>query len=254
MEIDIPNNWEKIKKKMTISSFFFEIRSRLFYFFCSFCSTFLISYLYSFDILFLIVQPFFAPKFFIFTDIAEALSSTIRVCIFITFHMITPFFVYQCWAFAVPGLYEQERKKFTFSVFVGFFFFLFQCGFIFLFLLPDIFQFLLSFEIKKEILTIQLEARIQSYVYFTFHFYIYLLCMFQIPLIIYLFFRYELFTPIKIAQYRNYFYFFSVLLAAFISPPDFFYQVTISLVLNFLYEIGIWLGFIYQKTLKMELH
>jgi sec-independent protein translocase protein TatC len=198
------------------------------------------------------VQPFFAPKYFIFTDLAEALSSTIYVCLVATFHLVIPFFFYQSWAFSIPGFFEQERKKITVSVFSIFIFLLLEGAFILIILLPEIFSFLFSFEIKKEILTIQLEARIQSYIHFTFCLYLYLLFLFQIPLIFFLLFRYKIVTAKNLSFYRKYFYFFSLLLAAFVSPPDMIYQLTIAFLLAFLYEIGIWLGFVYASTLFLH--
>lgn len=239
-----------MKTKLIINSYFKEVQYRFFYITFSFCLTFLLLYLNSFDLFFLLVQPFFGPKNFIFTDLPEAFSATLQISVFFSFYLIIPLIFYHFWAFFIPGFFQEERKKIN-----TYFFFFFFCIFveniiIFLFFLPKILFFLLSFEIKKEIITIQLEARIQSYINFTFTFYFFLFFLFQIPLILFTLFKFKIINITNSFFYRKYFYFFAVLLGSFLSPPDLVYQLTIAFFFFFIYEISLWLNFFYEKNLN----
>lgn len=237
-----------MKTKVIIRSYLKEVQYRFFYIAFSFCLTFLLLYLNSFELFFLLVQPFFGPKNFIFTDLTEALSATLHICIFFSFHSIIPLIYYHFWAFFIPGFFQQERKKIsTFLIFFFFYIFL-GCNFVVIILLPKILSFLLSFEIKKEIINIQLEARIQSYIDFTFTFYLFFFFLFQIPLIFFTLFRYQILNTKNLFFYRKYFYFFALLMGSFLSPPDFLYQLTIAcFFFFFIYEISLWLAFFMKK-------
>ena len=62
-----------------------EIKLRFIYFLFSFVLTLLISYLYKFELLYLITRPFLElQQKFIFVDLTEALYTIIRICISIT--------------------------------------------------------------------------------------------------------------------------------------------------------------------------
>lgn len=228
-------------------SHFVEIQYRLLYLFLSFCITFFTSYVYSFELLFLTIQTISIPKYFIFTDLPEALQTTIFISILTTFHFLIPLSIYQIWSFFIPGFFFQERQKISKSIIFIFLIILFEGFFILFYIMPELFIFLSSFEIKKETITIQLEARILSTILLITKLYFYLLFFFQFPVILFLLFRFNILTAKKISKYRKFTYFFFVIFASFISPPDVFYQGIIAFSFIFLYEVGIWLGFIYEK-------
>lgn len=232
---------------ITLYSHFIELRYRLFYLLFSFCITFLVSYNNSFDLFFLILQPFVVSNNFIFINVAEAFSTTISISILISIHFILPFFIYHSWSFFIPGCFFHERQKIKKIIHFLFILLVIETIVILLVIIPEIFSFLSSFEIKTNLLTIELEPRIQSFVLFIFKLYFVILLVFQIPLIFFLLFRYELLKNKKVSVYRKYFYFLFILLAAFFSPPDALYQLILAFLLTFLFEVGIWLSFIYEK-------
>lgn len=236
------------KKRTAFSFYFLEIRLRLFYIIFSFFLTYFTAYYYSIDFFFLVVQPFFGSKNFIFTDITEALSATLNICMLVTLQTTLPLFFYQLWAFTIPGFLKKERKTITLFIFFSFFFFILGGVFLFRFILPEIYNFLCTFEIKKEILTIQLEAKICSYISFTFLFYSYFIFFFQMPLLFFLLINYKIIKASDFSFYRKYIYFFISLLGAFLSPPDLIAQLVFVLTFLFIYELILWLGYILEKV------
>lgn len=236
------------KKNISLYFYFLEIRFRLFYLLISFFITFLVAYFYAFDLIFIFVQPFLLPKNFIFTDLTEALYTNLKICLIFTIHTVLPFTFYQLWSFIIPGFFKKERKKITFITFFLFFLFVIEGGLVFSVVLPEIYNFLCTFEIKKALLTIQLEARIFSYVNFTLKFYFYIMFFFQSPLLFIFLFKSKLLTASSLVFFRKYFYFISLLLAAFLTPPDIFYQLIIAFLFISVYEVSIWFGFFYENN------
>lgn len=234
-------------KNNTLFFHILEIRYRIFYLLLSFIITFLICYIYSFDLLFLTVQPFIAPKFFIFTDLTEALSTTIQICLIISLHLITPLLLYHFWTFLIPGFFLYERIRISYFFFYFFSLLIFEIFLIFFLIIPEIMSFLFTFEIKKEIMTIQLEARIYSYIHFLFNIYWAVLCSFQIPFVFLFLCKNRIINTKSLCFYRKYFYFLALLLAAFLSPPDMFYQLCLAFFFIIVYELSVWLSFIYKN-------
>ena len=239
-----------LKKKLALFYFLAEIRYRCLYGLLCLVISFFTAYCNSFDLIYLFVRPFFAPKNFIFTDITEALSITVKICIMFSFFLGSAFLFYQFWCFLAPSLLANEKQKIRFYFFLSYFLFFFGFLIIYFFLLPEIFKFLFSFELKNQLLTIQLEARIFSYVEFTFYTYIFFIFFFQLPLFFLVLFHFKVLTPYKLAKFRKYFLYCFLILASFISPPDALSQLCLVLFFLTLYELSIFLGFLSEKIEK----
>lgn len=115
------------------------------------------------------------------------------------------------------------------------------------FILPEVYSFLMHFEIKNDLIILQLQPRIQSYIYLVWKFFILLGMFSQIPLIFFLFFQLKLLTGKYLSQNRHFILIFCVILAALLSPPDIFSQLSIAFFLLCNFEIIIWLGFFHSK-------
>lgn len=241
-----------MNRKVPFYSHFLELRFRIFYLFVSFCFTFLVCYIDAFDFLFLFLQPVCAPKNLIFTDITEALSAIIYLCLVVTLHLLIPLLLYNYWAFLVPGFLSGERKKWTYLLLFLFIFLLVGGGVLFNFLVPEIVTFLSSFGVEKELVSVLLEARIQPYISFTCRLYFSLLFFFQLPFLSFFFFKWGVLAASNLAIWRRPFYFVTLLVAAILSPPDLVYQVALAFCFAFLYELTIWLGFIYEKRCRFD--
>lgn len=241
----------KVPKTNFIMFYYFtEIRLRFFYLFLSFVFTFLTTYYYSLEIFYIIVRPLLRfHTCFIFTELTEALYTTINSCFFTTLVCLWPFFLYQCWCFLIPSNYKKERKQLDSYIFFSFFLFVLAIWVLYFLVLPLIYQFLIYFEIKTNIVSLQLQAKIQPYVQLVWRFLIFLTLVFQTPVFCFYLFQLEVLTAKKLIENRFFMYLFCVILAAFVSPPDVMSQSVIIACLVCSFEFLVWLAFFYSEML-----
>lgn len=225
-----------------------ELKLRTYYLVFSFFITFFICYYYSFEILYLFVKPFLNyEKNFIFTDLTEAFYTTIQLNFIASIYILTPFIIYQTWCFFIPSSFLEERKKYNFFFSLVVILLGISFAFIYFLVLPELYKFLLNFEINTSFMTIQLEARIQSYVELACKIFFFSSLLFQTPLFFVIAIEYELITSHFLIKNRSQILFVNLLLAAFISPPDFLTQILLAISLQLTFEILLLTTFIYKK-------
>ena len=227
-----------VTEKSSIFFLVLEVKLRMLYLVFSFLITFLICYYYSFEILYLFVKPLLNyNKNFIFTDLTEAFYTTIKLNFIISILTLIPSFVYHVWCFYIPSTFKQERKKYNF--FFSAILVLLGASLIFIYfiVLPELYKFLLYFEISTNFMSIQLEARIQSYVNLAFKIFLVFSLFFQIPLIFSVLFKYGFISSCFLVKNRWQIFFANLLLAAFLCPPDLVTQITLTLFFQIIFEI-----------------
>lgn len=238
--------------------YFTEIRYRLSYLGVSFLVTFFTTYYYSLELVYLFARPFLQSKHhsvifekgFIFTNLAEAFHTTIKICFIWSFLFFLPFFFYQFWCFFTPSWYffEKERvKKYVFSTLL----YAFLGGFCFYFLvLPEFLDFLLNFKINTPIFAVQLEARIDSYVRISSSVFLIVEFIFQMPFLFSLLYLFGYIDSVYLSENRKIFILFFLLLSAFLSPPDPLAEFLIFSFFVCSFELFIWIGF-FVKNLSV---
>lgn len=115
-ELTSQNNLVKRKlfPNIAINYHIMEIRLRIMYLIISFVITFSVCYYYSLELIFLFVKPLLKHhNIFMFTDLTEALYTTINHCLFTTIFVMSPFIFYQIWCFLIPSSFLCERNKLT---------------------------------------------------------------------------------------------------------------------------------------------
>jgi sec-independent protein translocase protein TatC len=231
-----------------LSQYLNEAKSRCLYSIFAISFAFFISYLFSMELVFLFVKPFLAfEKSFIFIELTEAFYITVKVCCFATLYAVFPFALYQVWCFVVPSLYEVERRRW--NAFWGFSFFLLMLSLLiaYLIILPKIAAVLLQFEIKRQALTIQLEARIGSYINWSLHIFFLAALFCQWPIFSLFISYFDVFVPQAKDGYRKSLLALSILLAALVSPPDLISQWVIAFSLFVWFEMVLWLGAVQKR-------
>lgn len=235
--------------------YFTEIRYRLSYLGVSFLVTFFTSYYYSLELVYLFARPFLHSKHhsilfdkgFIFTNVTEALHTTIKICFIWSFLFILPFFIYQFWCFFTPSWFFFERgrvKRYVFSATV----YAFLGGFCFYFIiLPELLDFLLNFKINTSLFTVQLQARIDSYVKISSAVFLIVELVFQMPLFFTILYSLGYIDSVFLSKNRKIFILFFLLLSAFLSPPDFLTEIVIFSFFVCFFELFIWVGFLKQN-------
>lgn len=184
-----------------------EAKNRGFYLILSLAITLCICYIYSKELIFLYVKPFVSlERSFIFTELTEALYITLEICVIISLCLVFPLLCYQACCFFLPSLYNRERKRWSLFLSISTLLSILALLSVYLLVLPEIASILLMFEIKSQILTIQLEARIDSYVNWSSKIFLAVLVYGQLPLLSYMAFHLGLLSPGLFIRKRSHLY------------------------------------------------
>jgi len=240
-----------------IHYYLFEIKSRFFYLIFSIISTFLISYSYPLEIVYIIGKPFVeSQQTFVFFELTEAFYTLLRISTLITFLVIIPLFIYHFWTFFIPSFYQSERQKINFLLVLGFFFLIGEILFTYFLLIPKMCNFLLSFEITATtqnssfsldpVISVEFTARIASYVKLIVKFSSVILFLFQLPFGICLLYAKKLLHVSSFCNNRKILSGVSLLLSAFLVPPDVISQLVVAILFYFIFEILIFIGFFFE--------
>jgi sec-independent protein translocase protein TatC len=199
-------------------------------------------------LIFFYVKPFLSfERSFIFTELTEALYVTLEICIITTLCVVFPLFCYQAWGFFVPSLYNLERRGWSLFLLISTLLSLLALLSVYALILPCIAAVLLQFEIKSQILTIQLEARIDSYVDWSSKVFLAVLLYGQLPLLSYMGFCLGFLSPDLLIRRRRVLLALSMVTAALLSPPDLFTQWLVTVFILFWIEAIIWLGMVFKR-------
>lgn len=217
-----------------------EIKTRFFYVLFSATITFSICYLFCFELTTLIARPFIhqpPPIYFIFTDLTEAFSTNLKICFISTVYLNFPAALYQIWCFLIPSYYYRERKQITHLCFVMIHCVVLSCLFVHFILLPEICSFFINFSIQSNRINIQCEPRIYSYVSLVSNVFMISSLFFQIPIIFFILFELKIITAGFLSKNRKYFIICSILMSAWMTPPDILSEVVLGTSLILFLEL-----------------
>lgn len=176
----------------------------------------------------------------IYTGLTEAFVTYLRLAVFAGFIASFPVIASQIYLFAAPGLYGRERRALIPYLVAAPTLFLSGAAFAYYFIFPAAWKFFLGFETTGEGgLPIQLEARVSDYLSLSMHLIMAFGLSFQLPVVLVLLVRAGLLSVEKLRAGRRYAVVIIVTVAAFITPPDLFSQIALSVPLYLLYEASI---------------
>jgi sec-independent protein translocase protein TatC len=184
---------------------------------------------------------------FIFTDVREAFSATLLICLVFSLFTLSFFVTYSFVCFFLPCWFAYERVSKVIVVCVLFFSCVTYILWIHMFIIPKVCDFFFTFQVQNiDCFSLIVEPRIYSYVVWGVWFLV--LASFFFVLVCFLLF---LVTKGKIAlsywsRNRKSRVFGSVLLAALISPPELFTQLPLSFGLFVLFEVIVFFAFLYS--------
>ncbi|MDI6401636.1 twin-arginine translocase subunit TatC [Balneolaceae bacterium ANBcel3] len=162
----------------------------------------------------------------------------------------TPVMFYQIWAFIAPALAPGEQKGTRFIVFNITLLFIIGILFGYLILTPFAVQFFSNFQISESVRNdIDINAYFSALTMWS------LACgiVFQLPMVSYVLSKIGLLTPELLVKHRKWAIIFSLILAAFVTPPDPISQVMIAIPLLFLYQIGIYISKVVNRKRDREI-
>ena len=236
------------KKKSSIYYHFIESKDRLMFLVFSFLLTFSLAYTYSVELIFLYVKPFLIfEKPFIFTELTEALYITLKIAAIYTLYVMFPLVCYQIWCFFIPSCYLDERTRWNVLLLCSNILVLIGWLIMYEILLPKLAGMLLQFEVKTQLLTIQLEARIDCYVKWSSQLFLVMSILCQLPILSYIVFQLGFFYPKMLSQNRRVVFLSCLLVAALLSPPDLVAQWAITIFLLVFFETTVWLGMVFKQ-------
>jgi len=177
----------------------------------------------------------------IFTGLTEAFFTYLKLAVFAGFFVAFPVIAAQVYFFLAPGMYKNERKAFIPYLAAAPALFLTGAAFVYYLIFPAAWKFFLGFESTGGMgaLPIQLEARVAEYLSLVMHLIIAFGLSFQLPLVLVLLVKSGMMKVGTLKKGRRYAIVAIVIVAAFITPPDIFSQIALSIPLYLLYEISI---------------
>ncbi len=162
----------------------------------------------------------------------------------------SPVFFYQIWSFIEPAFEVTTKRKTFLTAFFITFFFVIGISFGYLILVPFALQFFTQFQISD---VIRNDFDINAYFSSLTTWVISCGMIFQIPIISYSLSKIGLLTPELLKKFRRHAVVASLVLAAFLTPPDPVSQILIGIPLLVLYEFSILISRVAVKQRKKKL-
>jgi sec-independent protein translocase protein TatC len=238
------------EKKLPLTSHLQELRKRLVVSFIAVGVGFALCYAFSqhlFDILSLpLLKMMPAGSSLVFTSVAEAFFTYMKVAFIAGIIVTSPFILYQVWAFVAPGLYSHEKRYVIPFVAAGSFFFGLGILFAYFVAIPVGFKFLLGYATDF----IKPMPSMKEYLSFSIKFLLAFGLVFEFPVVLVLLARIGVIDAKTMARHRKYAILLIFVFAAVMTPPDLISQLLMAIPLMGLYELSILLSKIFGKKKK----
>jgi sec-independent protein translocase protein TatC len=236
------------EKKLPLTAHLQELRKRLILSFIAVGVGFVFCYAFADSIFNVLASPLIkvmpAGGSLIFTSVAEAFFTYMKVAFIAGLILTSPFVLYQIWAFVAPGLYQKEKKYVVPFVLGGSLFFALGVLFGYFIAIPIGFKFLLSYATDF----IKPMPSMKEYLSFSIKFLLAFGLVFEFPVVLVLLARIGVIDAKMLARRRKYAILLIFIFAAAVTPsPDLVSQVLMALPLIGLYELSILLSKIFWK-------
>jgi len=235
------------EKKLPLTAHLQELRKRLILCFIAVGAGFVLSYVFADSLFNILAVPLLKlmPEggSLIFTSVAEAFFTYMKVAFIAGLILSSPFILYQIWAFVAPGLYQKEKKYVVPFVLGGSLFFALGVFFGYFIAIPIGFKFLLGYATDF----IKPMPSMKEYLSFSIKFLLAFGIVFEFPVVLVLLSKMGVVDAKTLARQRKYAILLIFIFAAVMTPPDLISQILMALPLMGLYELSIFLSKIFGK-------
>lgn len=173
------------------------------------------------------------------TDLSSQFMTHITTSIYLGCLIASPYILYELFCFALPALYENERK---YSIYVAIIIYsLFVIGVLmsYFIIFPISFRFLGTYSVADKVNSmITLDSYISTFTSLT----LVMGIVFQLPIIICILAKMGIVNFQILAKYRKYALFIITAISAIITPPDIMTCILVTVPLYLLYECSIWIA------------
>jgi len=230
-------------EKLPLTSHLEELRKRLIRILIVVGAGFFACYFFREYLFAIITEPLVAalPKnsHMVFTGLPEAFFIYLKIALFASLFLTSPYTFYQIWRFIAPGLYPDERKHVIPFVLSSTLLFVSGILFGYFLALPPAFEFFVAF--SSDFLKPMISFR--EYLSFSLKMLLAFGISFELPVFIFFMARLGIVNAKMLKKNRRYAILIIFIAAALLTPsPDAFSQILMAIPLMFLYEISIFLS------------
>ena len=238
-----------IDSEMPFEEHLEELRQRLFRCIATVIICSGIAYYFRHTIMKIIRKPMGNFKL-IFLAPNEAFLSYIKLAIFCGILFAIPLVFYQIWRFVSVALFPKEKRIILILFPLSLIFFTAGGLFAYFISLPIGLKFLLTYPPPET--NISPMISLSKYINFVGLFLLGFGILFQLPLVVVFLTRLGLIMPKTLSKKRRHVIIGLVLLAAIFTPPDVITQLLLAIPLVLLYELSIWLSYIFAWIRRKE--
>jgi sec-independent protein translocase protein TatC len=157
-----------------------------------------------------------------------------------------PVIIYQIWQFVAPGLIKNEKKFLPIVIISTIFCFMAGGLFAYFIIIP----FALQFFMDLAPVDIENNIALDFYIGFLLRIIIVFGVVFELPIISIILTKMGLLTPQFMRKYRRYAIVIAFVLGAILTPPDPSTQIMLAIPIVLLYEVSIYLSYIFSSKKK----
>ena len=162
----------------------------------------------------------------------------------------SPLFVYSMWRFIEPGLYPKEKSGLRFASVFAVFFFILGLAFGYFVITSFALQFFANYEISPEIVNeFDITRYFSMVIWWSFGTGI----LFQLPVVVYFLSKLGLATPARMRTWRKYALLVTLIVGAFLTPPEPLSQILVATPLMLLYEASIFISVYMERKRQKQL-
>lgn len=173
----------------------------------------------------------------------------LEIALIIGIILSLPVILYQIWAFLSPGLHPHEKKYVWPLIIFAMISFCLGGAFAYYLLIPYTLDFFLALAPNN----VENNIAIDFYFGFIFRLILVFGIVFELPVLSVILSRMGLITPSFLRKYRRHSIVIFFVVAAILTPPDPTTQVMLAVPLVLLYEVTIFISYVFQKKRKKEI-